>query len=82
MERNGRGRKNRRRRRKGIRTLKKEVIPLTPIHLHPQGQENVGVEGAEGEGVVDDRRKAKKVCNAGNLEIVKGIFENRKWEEN
>ena len=61
---------------------KKEVIPLAPIHHQPQGQEIVGVVGAEGEGATDEKRKARKVCNVGNLEILKGIFGNRKWEEN
>ena len=42
----------------------------------------MGVEGAEGEGAADERSKGGKVCNVGNLEIVKGIFGNRKWEEN
>ena len=42
----------------------------------------MGVEGEEGEGAADERRKADKVCNVGNLEIVKGIFGKRKWEEN
>ena len=40
------------------------------------------VEGVEGEVAVEDRRKARKICNVGNLEIVKGIFKNRKWEDN
>ena len=42
----------------------------------------MGVEGAEGEGATNERRKAGKVYNVGNLEIVKGIFGNIKWEEN
>ena len=39
-------------------------------------------EGLEGEGAVDDRRKVGKVYNVGNLEIVKGIFGDKKWEDN
>ena len=57
--------------------LEKEVIPLSPTYTHPQGQGIVSDEGMEREDTVEDRRKASKVCNIGNLEIVKGIFGDR-----
>ena len=39
-------------------------------------------EGLQRERAVEDRRKASKVCNIGNLEIVKGIFGDRMGEVN
>ena len=60
----------------------KEIIPLSPFYIHSQGQVKLSDEGLEGEGAMDDRRKVSKVYNVGNLEIVKEIFGDIKWEDN